>query len=462
MAKADCLSVTRVVVIGAGWAGLAAALALSRERSGLEVTVIERSRRAGGRAFSFQDPKSGRWLDNGQHVLLGCCSEFVACLQEIGMGDAVWFQPLLHIPVYRDGRWSWLSSRRWPGPLHLLPALLGYGHLSLRDRLRVLRLAVPLAIADTRKADEQSFADWLAAHGQRVDAIARLWELIGVAVLNACATEVSAGLAVQALRMGVMNGWQAARLGYFSRPLGFLADRAVRVLKDRGVRVMLGNGVRSVESERGKVVGVRLQDGTILPADAVIAAVPHDVLNRLLPGQNAAPTSMGTAAQLPWSPILNLYLLYDRPLMKGEVAAFADGFCQFVFNRGRLLGEDELDGRWLSVSISAADAYRSQAPERLIARADAELKQAFAGAGVGAARLVSAVPVWQTRATFLAKPGSWTKRPSYRGAISGLFLAGDWTDTGWPACLEGAVRSGRAAAEEMLLSMCIQEKRGIV
>ncbi|GGI98280.1 phytoene dehydrogenase [Alicyclobacillus cellulosilyticus] len=446
----------RVVVIGAGWAGMAAAwelLCAKDARGGQarlrEVWVLERAPHPGGRAFSFRDRSFGLELDNGQHVLLGCCAAMVQLLTALGLGDAVRFQDLLHIPVYAGGCWADLSSVRLPGPLHLARTLVRYRHLSRMDRARLVGMVRHLTRLDFRRWDHLSFADWLALHRQSDRAVERLWDLVGVAVLNGHAERVSAALALTSFRMGVLSGWQAARLGYFTIPLGDVAQGAVQALTRRGANVGFHQAVEEIVVESGRVCGVRVRKGMFIPAEAVVAAVPHDALYRLLPSGWQGHATFSGLARLSWSPILNVYLLYDRPVFRREVAAYCGGMLQFVFNRGRLLGNPDLDGRLLSVSLSAADALRGIQGDEIVRQVDQELRQAHPRE-MADVRLLHAFPVWQPRATFLAAPGTWGLRPSPVSPIAGLFLAGDWTDTGWPACLEGAVRSGQAAARSLL------------
>ncbi|WP_026961924.1 hydroxysqualene dehydroxylase HpnE [Alicyclobacillus herbarius] len=460
MAETNRLAPRRILVIGAGWAGLAAALELTRTCASAEVHLYERRAHPGGRAFSFVHAKTGMMVDNGQHVLLGCCTDFMHCLQEIGQEAAVRFQPLLSIPVFYQGRWQNLESRRLPGPLHLLPSILRYRHLSVGARWRALRAALAVLTTDVRRMDGQSFASWLSEHQQSQDAVECLWDLIGVAVLNGQAHRVSAGLAVQALRMGVVTGWKSARLGYFCRPLSELAESAVQVLLKRGVKVHFGTPIHRLAIDKGVIVGGHTNDGEFIPADAVITAVPHDVLPRLLPGEPHLP-QLAQVASVPWSPILNVYLLYDRPVMQGDVAVAPGAVAPFVFNRGRIQGLPEWDGRFLSVSISAADDLRQERPEHLVALADENVRQMFARRS-GGAKLTASAPIWQSQATFLAEPGFGVRRLDCCGLLPGLYVAGDWTDTGWPACLEGAVRSGFTAARAAVDSMLIQENKRIV
>lgn len=436
-------------MIGAGWAGLAAAARLAA--AGCAVTLLERRARPGGRAFSFPDPGGGPPLDNGQHVLIGCCHRFSALLAGIGLPDAVRFQPALHVPVHGDGRWGALGSARLPGPFHLLPAVLRYRHLTVGERMGALRAAAALAMGPPLpRGPDGTFDAWLRGHGCGPRATTRLWNPIGVALLNAQADQASAAQATTALRTGFMRGWRAATLGLFTTPLGEAADQALAALRALGVDVRLRTAAAGLEGvgAGGGIRAIRLASGERLPASACLAAVPPDALGSLLPpGWRTHPVFAG-AARLRWSPIFNLYLYYDRVVMDQELAALLEGDLPFVFNRGRLLGRPELDGRLLGVSVSAAGHLAGLGLDEITRRLHDQLGRALPRAA--GARLLRAVPVWQRHATFLPEPGSAAWRAPAESPWPGLYLAGDWTATGWPACLEGAVRSGGEAAGRLL------------
>jgi len=432
----------RIIVVGAGFAGVSAVHhLLCAGVPGERVLLLERAPHVGGRAFSFVDRESGHVLDNGQHVLLGCCTAFVRLLHQLTRDPGVRFQPLLSIPVHAGGRWSSIESSRWPGPLHLVPSLLRYSHVSLDGRLRIAQAAFAMLAARPGDLDTLPFRAFLERHGQTDEVIRLVWDLVGTAILNGHAEEISAGLAVESFQIGFLRGPEPSRLGLFTRPLGDLAAEAVASLEARGVEVRRGRAVK-VGADEGGVTSVRLADGSSLSARCVILAVPHDQARSVLP--DGAVDSAQWLARARFSPILNVYLEYPRPVMDADVAAsFAMGG-MFVFNRGRLLGDTDLDGRLLSISISAADVYRSWDADEIARAVAAAVAEMFPAAGETAARWRKVV--WQPKATFLAEPGLGLARPGVRSRLRGLYLAGDWVDTGWPACLEGAVRSGELAA----------------
>ena len=433
----------RVVVVGGGWAGMSAARELAQ--NGASVTLFERQSYVGGRAFSFFDPATGRVLDNGQHVLLGCCAETVRLLRDIGQADAVKFQEALEIPVFADGVWTRLYSHpRFRGPTHLLPGLVGYRALSLSDRVRAMAIGLRmLQLRDRQALDRRTFAEWLRQHGQSETAIERLWDLVGVSVLNCHADQLSAFEALNAFAIGVLPGHEAARLGFFVKPLADLAAALRSDLEAKGVSLHLGTAVKGLMVQSGRVTGVRVQDH-VVPAARVIAAVPHDALGRMVPS--------GASVLLPgfeWSGILNWYLRFAEPVWQGTVFALADAPSPFVFNRGRIFdpgGAD--DGRLLAVSVSDSPMAPGDGRRALIAQLRRTLAEALPA--INEVKLLGDRVVVQPHATFRARPGSAGARPQTRTGVEGLYLAGDWTASGWPASLEGAVRSGQSAAAAVL------------
>lgn len=424
------------VVVGGGWAGLSAAWTLAR--AGWTVVLVEQRPMLGGRAFSFWDARAGRVLDNGQHVLLGACTAVRDWLQSLGLEAAIRFEPRLDLPVFAAGTWGRLYSGPWPGGLHLLAALARYRLLTPRERLALGRAARALG----RPApDAQSFRTWLRDRGQSPRAVERFWELVVTAVLNSRTEEASAALAVQAFRLGLLRGPEPARLGFFRWPLGEVARRIGEALQHAGVRIRLGTAARAVRPVGASAVEVVLDDGTAVEADAAVLAVPPDRLAPLV----GADRAVSRWQALSWSPIVNVYLLYDRPVDAPPVFALADGQGAFVFDRDHLLGapRDRSD-RLLAVSLSAARGWVGRPAARLVAAVAGDVARALPGAK--AARLVHWRVVWQPRATFWGRPGCETVRPVDPRWHPAVVVAGDWTGTGWPASLESAVRSGQAAA----------------
>jgi hydroxysqualene dehydroxylase len=430
----------RVVVVGGGLAGLAAALECAD--AGSRVTVLEARRRLGGATFSVR--RDGYWLDNGQHVALRCCTAYLAFLRRLGVADRVAMQPRLHIPVLAPGgRRAALDRTSFPAPLHLVRTLLTYRHLELRDRLAAFRAAAALRRlhpADER-LDATTFGDWLRAHGQSDRAVRALWNLIALPTLNLDADQASLALAAKVFRTGLLDSADACDVAVPIVPLQQLhGDAAAAALERLGARCVTGARVLAVEADADGAA-VRLQDARE-SADAVIVAVPHDAAPSLLPAGVLDPGVSGLGA----SPIVNVHMHYDRRVLDEPFAAAVDSPVQWLFDRtaASSIGRGQL----VSISISGAD--------RELGESQAELRERYVPAverllpAAASATLLEFTVTREPRATFRGVPGTRRLRPGARTTLPGVFLAGAWTDTGWPATMEGAVRSGLAAARAAL------------
>ncbi len=446
----------RAVVVGGGLAGATAALALADR--GAAVTLVEARSRLGGLAFSFRraTPFGELTVDNGQHVYLRCCTAYRGFLDRIGGTGLAPLQPRLDVPV-RDvasGRTGRLRRTALPVPLHLAAGLARYPHLAPAERLAVARAALALRRLDPGDPalDGQDFAGWLRRHGQTARCVEALWDLVGVATLNARAADVSLALAAKVFRTGLLTEPGAADLGIPRVPLGELHDTLTRAaLRRAGVRVLLSTGVRALRRtpEGWRVaVGPRRRDRatTELTADRVVLAVPPREAHRLLPpGALADP---GRLLRLGTAPILNVHVLYDRTVLRRGFLAALGSPIQWVFDRTEPAGLDRLAGpgraQYLALSQSAAHDEIGMPVGALRERylpALERLLPAAAGAGIRDF-FVTREPA----ATFAPTPGTGRLRPGPVTGSPGLCLAGAWTATGWPATMEGAVRSGLAAA----------------
>ncbi|HEY1650394.1 MAG TPA: hydroxysqualene dehydroxylase HpnE [Acidimicrobiales bacterium] len=430
-----------VVVIGAGLAGLAAALVSAD--AGAHVTLLERRNRLGGLTGSFQH--GDLWVDNGQHVFLRCCEEYLSFLNRIGARGDVELPPRLDIPVVAPGsppRIGRLRRSALPAPLQLAGSLLRYPHLGMRDRLRLGRamLALRRLRMDDASLDDISFGDWLTSKGQSPEAIATVWDLITVPTLNLPAAEASLALGAMVFRTGLLEDSGSADIGWSRVPLGVLhGERAGVALARAGVDVRMGTRVEFV---RPDPIGGYSAGG--VHADAAVVALPHEEAARVLPA--GAVHHQARLAELGSSAIVDFHLVYDRPVTAWPLMAAVSSPVQWVFDR---TGSSGLaSGQYLAVSISAADGLLTERPESLVQRIAGELGRLLPLSNE--ARLVDSLVTKERRATFRAAPGTASLRPAARTSFPGLAVAGAWTDTGWPATMEGAVRSGRAAARAAL------------
>ncbi len=440
------------LVIGGGLAGIAAAGRLAE--SGWRVTLLEARTSLGGRAFSFADRESGVELDNGQHVIVGACRNLMEFLERIGVSDLWHVQPRLNVDVYdRAGRGGKLYGLGGPAPAHLLAAFITYRHLSLGDKLRAVR-GVIAAMRANRSAPEMettSFYDWLRAHGQSERCIYNLWNVIIEGTLNDNIRDVSAAMGLMITQDGLLQGRREINIGHPLVPLGqAIGAPCEAYLHDLGVRTLLGCPAHAVEaSADGRVQRVVAGGGREWSADVYVSAAPFWVLPGLIPDRLAEQAPFNSLTGLRASPIVNVHLEYDRPVMDGDFCYFLDNPLQWVFNTSRIRGSDpRRDGQLLAVSISAAWDHIDLPRAELADRIAEEMRAAFPRARQ--ARLVRSIVVKQRNATFRCTPGAQRMRPGPVTASPNLFLAGEWTDTGWPSTMEGAIISGYNAAAAVM------------
>ncbi|MGW3204300.1 hydroxysqualene dehydroxylase HpnE [Streptomyces sp. NPDC001135] len=456
----------RAVVVGGGLAGITAALALAD--AGVRVTLLEGRPRLGGLAFSFQ--RGELTVDNGQHVYLRCCTAYRWFLDRIQGAALAPLQDRLDVPVVdvtkpEGRRLGRLRRDPLPVPLHLGRSLAAYPHLSLAERAAVGRAALALKGLDLADPalDTQDFGSWLAAHGQSARAVEALWDLVGVATLNAVAGDASLGLAAMVFKTGLLSDPGAADIGWARVPLGELHDRLARkALDSAGVRTEVRTRVTSVSINENGAWSVQVP-GESLETDAVVLAVPQREAHDLLPpGALDAPERLlgiGTA------PILNVHVVYDRKVLARPFFAALGTPVQWVFDRtdasGLLRGGPEgppykggggrRAGQYLALSQSAAHGEIDLPVTELRERYLPALERLIPG--TRGAEVLDFFVTRERTATFAPAPGVGRLRPGARTKAPGLYLAGAWTATGWPATMESAVRSGVSAADAALSAL---------
>jgi squalene-associated FAD-dependent desaturase len=435
------MSAPRIGVIGGGLAGIAAALTLSD--AGAQVTLLERRPHLGGLTSSIE--RDGLSFDNGQHVFLGCCSSYRAFITRIGASDQVYLQPRLDVPVLSpDGRHASIRRTKLPAPLHLAASLLRYQFLSLRERLNLVRALIGLQRLDPSDPalDTETFASWLSRHGQSPRAIDRLWNLIIQPTVNVPAAEASLALAAQVFRIGFLEHANGADMGWSTVPLSRLhGENAEHALRASGVTVLTNTSVTSsTRTPSGTFSVLATEDPFIF--DALIVATAPRVAASLgvLPGEEDLAAKLGT------SPIVNIHFVLDRKVTDLPMAACIDSPIEFFFDRTDASGVTS--GQCLVVSLSAADKYAAVGSSELVPMFFEALGDVLPEARD--AVLTTSVVTREHAATFRGSPGIESLRPVNATSTPGLFLAGAWCHTGWPATMEGAVRSGNDAASQAL------------
>ena len=430
----------RIGIVGGGLAGIAAAL--SAVDAGADVTLVERRPTLGGLTSSIQH--NGLSFDNGQHVFLRCCTAYRSFLDRIGATDEVYLQRRLDVPVLSpNGVRATISRNALPAPLHLAASLATYRHLSWPERVGLVRAAFALRCLDPADSslDEVSFADWLVRHGQSERAIDRLWNLIALPTLNVSAQDASLALAVKVFRVGLLDRSDGADVGWSTVPLAKLhGSNALRALDASGVDTQVNATATSLErTSRGSfVIGGIAKPTTV---DAVIIATSPRSLSTF-----GVPYGASIAEDLGESPIVNVHLVLDRRVTDLAMAAAIDSPIEYLFDRTQSSGVTS--GQCLTISLSAADCYLGVGSPELVATFLEALRELIPAARE--AQLVDSFVTRERAATFRASPGVGASRPAMTTEVPGLFLAGSWCDTGWPATMESAVLSGNQAASEAL------------
>ena len=442
---------TGVIVVGGGFAGLSAATALSAR--GVPVTVLEARPTLGGRATAFTDPGTGERVDNGQHVVIGGYHETFRFLRRIGSERHLFLQPRLTVDVIeRSGRASHLKCPPLPAPLHLFGGLLGWKALTWPDRFATLRVVRSVRLqADpgpakagryVQRGPEETVRAWLTRNGQTPRLIELLWEPLAVAALNQSIDEAAAAPFAAVLHRMFSVRREDSSLGLPTRPIDELyADPSRTWIEHRGGEVQV-NAPARIRTQSGLAVHVREEE---LRPRVVICAVPWYALGEVFVDRPAVLEPILSAAErTPASPIVTVNLWFDRVVSPNMFVGLPGRTMQWVFDKRAIFGEASSH---LSVVCSAADAIVGHTNQQLIDLAVDEVRSALPDAR--AATLRRAVAVREKRATFSVAPGT-PARPGTQTAVPGLFLAGDWIDTGLPATIESAVISGHRAAEAAL------------
>ena len=438
----------RVVVIGGGLAGLSAACSLIAK--GHRVTLIEKRPFLGGRAFSFVDREAGVEVDNGQHIFMGCCTYFIDFLRQIGAHQKVYIQGRLKVKVVRGDKEGFIYSVPWLGPLHLLPSLIRYPHIGLKDKALAIYALLKMKLMDRERSkahlDKETFHSWLKRRHQSERSINALWNLVVLPTLNDDVKDVSAYMGIMVFQEGLLKTHKEATIGYARVGLTSLSgDSAQEYITSRGGELILGKAVTSMRMDGDRMSEVTLIGGESVQGDVFVSALPFHTLPDLLPPVATALPDFLTGRELTASPIVGIHMWYDRHVMDGDFIAFLDSPVQWVFNKTSIQGLDPSAGQYLCISLSGAWQFTEMSKEGLKDLFTEEMKRLFPRAAE--ASIQRFLTVKQLQATFRPTPGSYHLRPGPRTPIDNLFLAGEWTDTGWPSTMESAVRSGVFAAQ---------------
>ena len=437
-----------VLIIGGGFAGLAAGVALAE--AGKQVCLLEQKPHLGGRARSFRDPTTGSIVDNGQHLFMGCYHSTIQFLKTIGTLDRLNFQPRLAVPFLdRDGRLTRLDCPNLPSPWHLLLGVLRSSSFTFKQKLEVLRLGNDLRRGgkESSPRNTENVTEWLNRRGQSEGLQHNFWDLLCIAAMNEDPRIASAQLFERVLRLALFSSPADSRLGIARVGLSeCYTSAATEFIEKRGGQVLTGNNVKQLIIADSVCRGVELSTGEVIEGLRVISAVSWQQLAALLPSEflRTEPFFAGALALRP-APIISINLWFDAPITDLEFVGLRGTNVQWLFDKSRILSASD---HCITLVLSGAHEHVSRSKEELLAIALRELGEVLPN--IRNAKLLHSLVIKERFATFSPSPEAEPLRPRARTPIRGLFLAGDWTATGLPATIEGAVQSGYTAAREVL------------
>ena len=429
-----------VGIVGGGLAGLAAGCALAE--SGYKVTLFERRPFLGGRASSYEHPGTGEVVDNCQHVLFGVCTNLIEFYERIGVSSKIrWTDDMTFVEP--GGRQSKLEASFLPPPFHTLPSFLSFPFLAMRDKLAIARAMAALTPLPAKDTGE-SFADWMRRHGQTQNAIERFWKPVLVSALSEDLDRISVSSAGQVVRES-MKSKTARRMGIPGIPLTELYSAAQEYIAARGGEVRLRSSVEGLAPASDKAA-LDIA-GNMAEFDFVILALPFFSLPGILPQNGASQSLRNQISHFESSPITGIHLWFDRQITDLEHAVLLDRTIQWMFHKSKLLGRNS-EGSYVEFVVSSSKDLIRKSKQEIVELALGEAREFFPGARE--ANLLKSTVIKELNATYSPGPGIDEERPKPQTAWPRVFLAGDWTATGWPATMEGAVRSGYLAAEAVV------------
>lgn len=434
-----------VAIVGGGLAGIAAAAALGQ--AGFNVTLLESRQSLGGRSTSYCDAESGAIIDNCQHVSMGCCTNLQHLCVTLQLEGAFRTEQELYF-VSPSGTCTPFRADSLPAPLHLTRAFWRLPYLSLMDKWKFARAVNQLAAATTDSLRGQNFQNWLKTHGQTDTLIRNVWEVVLVSALSESLDRVDAAYARKVFVDGFLTNTQGWKIKIPQVSLDELySKRARNALHALGVDVQLESRASSLISDSQRVTSLLLKEGREIIADEFILAVPQHHLGPLLSTQPALHSLAEQVRQIETAPITSVHLWFDRPITHLPHAVLVDRLGQWLFARGEApcaTGTEYLYQVVISASRQLAGMTQTEVIEKIVGELRA-IWPASSSATLQHARLIT-----ERRAVFSATPGIDRLRPPQQTLLENLQLAGDWTQTGWPATMEGAVRSGYLAATNVL------------
>ena len=439
-----------VAIAGGGLAGLAAACALAD--TGFRVTLFEKRPFLGGRASSWEHPGTGEVVDNCQHVLFRLCTNLMEFYQRIGVASQIrWYDEMTFIEP--GGRTSRMESSFLPAPFQTAPSFLRFSFLDAADKLSIARALVPITLTGQRD-NGQSFQQWLDRHSQTKRAVERFWRPILVSALSEDLDRISVSAAAQVVRTSMLSP-EARQMGVPTVPLTDLYNAAGNYIRAHGGVIQFRRALEAFSPGASRVEArtAGQETGEAESFDYLVVALPFDALDRVLPDAPESVPIREKISHFENSPITGIHLWFDRQISELDHAVLLDRTIQWMFHKSRLQpmrsqsGNGAPEGSYIELVVSSSKSLIDKSRSEIVDLALAEVREFFPAARE--ATLVKATVIKEVNATYSPRPGIDAHRPSANTEWPRVFLAGDWTATGWPATMEGAVRSGYLAAEAL-------------
>jgi squalene-associated FAD-dependent desaturase len=434
--------VKKVVVVGSGLAGLSAAVELVRR--GFEVHLFEASKKGGGRAYSFDhyfdsDKLKKKYnIDNGQHILMGCYHHTLEFLKTISTSHLIDIQPNLFVKYLDSSRSEFiLKSGELPYPLNLLQALLGYNYLSFFEKLKAIAFVLKLRFVNVEKLEHFTVSDWLRNEGQIDNLSSGVWEILCIGVLNTSPKKASAKVFAKVLGEVFLNGKNNSNIVVPKVGLTHLfVDSAVKYIESKGGKVIYSNPVLSVKIEDSSVKNIFTRTEELNDFDEVVFAIPHFALKKIS-GFSVELTKI-QGYDFEYSSITTFHIKLSENIVKDKFVALISSPIQWVFNHND----------YITTVTSSSKDWDDKGKEEIFELVLDELNKYL---GIERKVVLSYIMIKEKRATFVCGGLNLKLRTDVKVSdIQNLYLAGDWTDTELPATIEGAVLSGKTAANEII------------
>ncbi|MBN17930.1 MAG: hypothetical protein CL758_00370 [Chloroflexi bacterium] len=444
-----------VTIIGGGLSGISAAINLMNK--GFKINLIEKRPYLGGRTFSFTEKVTQDQVDNGQHLFMGCFKNFINLLKSLSVYDKVYIQKNLRSEILSEGKIGILKSSPYLGKFHMLPSLLKYPHLNFKDKFRILYGMIKADLVNLEsdnaiRLDKLTFEKWLKNNYQNKNTIKHIWNLIILPTLNDDISNVSAYMGLMVIKNSILAKPKESSLGFSKFGLSQLLDKPVQnFIKESKGEIFLNKTVKSLNFKNNKLENIKISKDIVIKSDFYIFAIPFNELTNLFTKNILNENNLNTISNLSFSPIIAIHLWFDKIIMGQEFLALLESPLQWVFNRNKIEDKSNLTNQHLCISISGASDLINLSKNELIKLSLKEIRKHFPVAN--SSKLIQSIVIKNSNATIRHLPNSYSYRPKNKTSINNLYLAGDWTKTGWPSTMEGAVKSGIDCSSELIKNL---------